>query len=118
MFVSASKRQATTFIYTTAPTGNLLKGANNSGSQPWGGATRDATPFSNGDVSVDSDAAYKAAAKGGGLAGEEQGKARDSVCSGTIGTTARSDVVCDVGDKKAGGYAVYVNASTGKVFGK
>jgi ribosomal protein S11 len=119
VFVSASKRQATTFIYTTAPTGNLLKGANNSGSQPWGGATRDATPFSNGDVSVDSDAAYKAAAE---RAADWLAKNKEKpVTVFALGQSAQLPAPMWYvmwGDKKAGGYAVYVNASTGKVFGK
>ena len=119
VFVSASKRQATTFIYTTAPTGNLLKGANNSGSHPWGGATRDATPFSNGDVSVDSDAAYKAAAE---RAADWLAKNKEKpVTVFALGQSAQLPAPMWYvmwGDKKAGGYAVYVNASTGKVFGK
>jgi hypothetical protein len=119
VFVSAGKRQAFTYIYTTVAHDNLLKGFNNSGSMPWGGPTRDATPFSNGDFSVDSDAAYKAAAEKAS-AWLEKNKEKP-VTTFALGQSAQLPAPMWYvmwGDKKAGGYAVYVNASTGKVFGK
>jgi hypothetical protein len=119
VFVSASKRQATTFIYTTVEHAGLLKGANNSGSQPWGGATQDATPFSTSDFSVDSDAAYKTAAD---KAGDWLSKNKEKpVTTFALGQSARLPAPMWYimwGDKKSGGFAVYINASTGAVFGK
>ena len=115
VFVSPSKRQATTFVYTTKEHGNLLKGINNTGSIKWAGATQDATPFSNGDFSTDSDAAYKAAAE---KATAWLAKNADKpVTTFALGQSARLPAPMWYimwGDNKKGGYAVYVNASTGK----
>jgi uncharacterized lipoprotein NlpE involved in copper resistance len=119
VFVSASKRQATTFVYTTVAHAGLLIGANNSGSQAWAGPTRDATPFSNGDFSVDSDAAYKAAAdKAAPWLAKNAGKPVTTFALGQSAQLPAPMWYIMWGDKKAGGYAVYVNAATGKVFGK
>ena len=119
VFVSAGKRQAFTYVYTTVAHDNLLKGFNNSGSMPWAGPTRDATPFSNGDFSVDSDAAYKAAAdKAAEWLAKNAGKPVTTFALGQSAQLPAPMWYIMWGDKKAGGYAVYVNASTGKVFGK
>ncbi len=118
VFVSASKQQATTFAYTTVEHAGLLKGINNKGSIRWGGPTQSATPFSNGDFSVDSDAAYKAAAD---KAADWLGKNNKPVTTFALGQASNLPAPMWYimwGDKKSGGYAVYVNASTGKVFGK
>ena len=119
VFVSASMRKATTFVYTTVAHDGLLKGANNSGSILWGGATRDATPFSNRDFSVDSDAAYKTAAeKAAEWLGKNAGKPVTAFALGQAASLPAPMWYILWGDKKAGGYAVYINASTGQVFGK
>jgi hypothetical protein len=115
VFVSASKKQATTFVYTTVEGNGLLKGINNTGSVRWAGATQDATPFANGDFSVDSDAAYKAAAD---KATAWLAKNADRpVTTFALGQSARLPAPMWYimwGDNKKGGYAVYVNAATGK----
>ena len=119
IFVTAARHQANTFIYTTVAHDGLLKGVNNSGSMPWAGPTRDATPFSNGDFTVDSDAAYRTAAE---KAGDWLKKnAAKPVTTFTLGQSASLPAPMWYvmwGDKKTGGYSVYVNAATGKVFGK
>jgi hypothetical protein len=118
VFVSASKKQATTFIYTTVEHEGLLKGMNNKGSMRWTGPTQSATPFSNSDFSVDSDAAYKAAAD---KAADWLSKNNKPVTTFALGQAAQLPAPMWYimwGDKKTGGYAVYINASTGKVFGK
>jgi hypothetical protein len=107
VFVSASMRQATT-----------LKGVNNAGSAPWGGPTQAATPFANSDFSVDSDAAYKtAAAKAGDWLTKNADKPITIFALGNASTFPAPMWYIRWGTK-TGGFAVYVNASTGTVFGK
>jgi hypothetical protein len=118
VFVSASLKQATTFTYSTAEQGTAPRGVDNAGTIRWGGPTQSATPFSSSDFSVDSDAAYKAAA----------GKAADWLTK----NTDKPVTIFALGNAssfpapmwyirwgtKTGGFAVYVNASTGAIFGK
>ena len=117
IFVSASKQSATTFVYTTVAHDNLLKGANRTDSIKWAGPTRDATPFANG-VATDSDAAYKAAAesdKAKEWLGKNAGKPVTTFALGQASSFPAPMWYIMWGDKKAGGYAVYVNSSTGQV---
>ena len=118
VFVSASMRQATTFTYSTVEQGTTLKGVNNAGSAPWGGPTQAATPFANSDFSVDSDAAYKtAAAKAGDWLTKNADKPITIFALGNASTFPAPMWYIRWGTK-TGGFAVYVNASTGTVFGK
>jgi hypothetical protein len=118
VFVSASMRQATTFTYSTVEQGTTLKGVNNAGSAPWGGATQTATPFANSDFSVDSDAAYKtAAAKAGDWLPKNADKPITILALGNASTFPAPMWYIRWGTKTSG-FAVYVNASTGTVFGK
>jgi hypothetical protein len=113
IFVSAAKQQATTFVYTTVAHDNLLKGANNTGSIKWAGPTRDAVPFANG-VATDSDAAYKAASdKATEWLAKNPGKPVTQFTLGQASSFPAPMWYIMWGDKKAGGYAVYVNSSTG-----
>src|SRR3954468_1873182 len=66
VFTSAAKRQALTYTYSTADDGRIVKGISSGGLVPWAGPARDAQPFSNSDMKVDSDAAYTAAAEKAG----------------------------------------------------
>jgi hypothetical protein len=119
VFVSPSTKKAITFVYTTVeqPALGLLKGANNAGTQPWAGATRDATPFSNSEFSTDSDDAYKAATtKAADWLAKNKDKPITTFALGKSNELPAPMWYIMWGDKKAGGYAVYVNASTGKVF--
>jgi uncharacterized protein YciI len=114
VFVSASKRQATTFVYTTTPHDNLLKGMNNQGNILWNGPTQAATPFANGDVSIDSDAAYTAAsAKAADWLAKNKDRKVTVFALGHAATLPAPTWYVMWGDKKKGGYAVYVNAATG-----
>jgi hypothetical protein len=118
VFVSASMKQATTFTYSTVEQGTTLKGVNNAGSAPWGGPTQTATPFANSDFSVDSDAAYKtAAAKAGDWLTKNADKPITIFALGNASTFPAPMWYIRWGTK-TGGFAVYVNASTGTVFGK
>jgi hypothetical protein len=115
VFTSALKQQATTFVYTTVEHDRLLKGINNTGSMKWTGPTQDAVPFANSDFSIDSDAAYKAAAaKAATWLGKNPGK---PVTTFALGQSARLPTPTWYimwGDKK-NGFAAYVNAATGEV---
>jgi hypothetical protein len=114
VFVSASKQQATTFVYTTVEHNGLLRGINNSGSMKWGGPTQEATPFANSDFSVDSDAAYKAAAeKGAAWLAKNADKPVSTFALGQSVRVPNPVWYIMWGDKKSG-FAAYVNAVTGK----
>jgi len=116
VFVSAAKKQAITFVYTTVEHEGLLKGINNQGSQPWGGPTRDATPFGNSDFSIDSDAAYmKAAEKASAWIAKNATKPVSAFSLGQAAALPAPTWYIMWGDKKSGGYAAYVNAATGSV---
>jgi hypothetical protein len=118
VFVSPSKQMAQTYVYSTVEDGRTLKGLNNAGSMRWAGPTQDATPFANSDVSVDSDAAYTAAAE----------KAQDwlkknptkEITTFALGNSSKfpAPMWYIMWGNKTSGYAAYVNASTGKIFGK
>lgn len=113
VFVSPSKMQAYTFVYSTVETGNILRGLNNQGTMRWAGPNQNAEPFSNSDFSVDSTAAWKTASE----------KAKDwlaknptkPITTFALGQASRFPAptwFIQWGDKR-GGYAAYVNAATG-----
>jgi hypothetical protein len=115
VFVSASKKQATTFVYTTVAHDQLLKGMNNMGNMMWAGPTQAATPFANGDVSTDSDAAYTAAAaKAAPWLAKNKDRPVTIFALGHAATLPAPMWYVMWGDNKKGGYAVYVNAATGQ----
>jgi hypothetical protein len=115
VFVSPSKRQATTFIYTTVEHDQLLKGMNNTGTVPWAGPTQAATPFANGDFSTDSDAAYTAAAaKAADWLAKNKDKPISAFALGQSASLPAPMWYIMWGDNKKGGDVVYVNAATGK----
>lgn len=116
VFVSAATKQAYTFVYTTVEHAGLLKGINNQGSQAWGGPRQDAIPFGNGDFSIDSDAAYTAAAeKAAAYLAKNPEKPVTAFALGQAESLPAPMWYIMWGDKKSGGYAAYVNAATGNV---
>jgi hypothetical protein len=118
VFVSATKHEATTFVYTTVEHAGLLRGINNQGSQKWGGPTQTAAPFGNSDFSIDSDAAYTAAASSEKAAAWLAKNADRPVTAFSLGMTSALPAPMWYimwGDNKKGGFAAYVNAATGKV---
>jgi hypothetical protein len=119
VFVSASTQAAITYTYSTVESGNTLRGINSAGTMKWAGPTRDAEPFSNSDFSVDSDAAYKAAMeKAGDWVAKNPGK---PVTTFALGQSPRFPAPMWYvvwGNAKTGGFAVFVNALTGKVMTK
>jgi hypothetical protein len=115
VFVSPSKRQATTFVYTTSEHDQLLKGINNQSTIAWGGPTQAATPFANGDFSTDSDAAYTAAAaKAADWLAKNKDKPISTFALGQSASLPAPMWYIMWGDNKKGGDVVYVNAATGK----
>jgi hypothetical protein len=115
VFVSASKKEATTFVYTTVEHAGMLKGINNTGSQRWAGPRQDAMPFANGDFSVDSDAAYTAAAtKGSAWMAKNADKPVTTFALGLSSRLTAPTWYIMWGDKKSG-FAAFVNAVTGTV---
>ena len=118
VFVSASKQSAYTFLYSTVEQGNILKGLNNQGTMKWAGANQNAEPFANSDVSIDSDAAFKTAAE---KAGDWLKKNPDKpITEFALGHATRfpAPMWFIQWGGKAGGFAAYVNASTGKLLTK
>ena len=114
-FVSPSKGQATTFVYTTSEHDQLLKGINNQSTIAWGGPTQAATPFANGDFSTDSDAAYTAAAaKAADWLAKNKDKPISTFALGQSASLPAPMWYIMWGDNKKGGDVVYVNAATGK----
>ncbi len=102
------------FVYTTVEHNGLLRGINNTGSMRWAGPTQEATPFANSDFSVDSDAAYKAAAeKASAWLAKNPDKAVTTFALGQSVRVPSPVWYIMWGDKKSG-YAAYVNAATGK----
>ncbi len=116
-FVSVSKQTAYQFVYSTIEEGNILKGINNQGSLRWGGASQNATPFTNQDFSIDSDAAFKAAAE---KAGDWLKKNDKPLTEFALGNSAKfpAPMWYVQWGTKTGGFAAFVNASTGKIYGK
>lgn len=117
VFVSASKQTAWQFLYSTVEQPNILRGINNKGTQRWGGASQAATPFTNSDFSVDSVAAYKVAAE---KAADWLKKNDKPITEFALGNASKfpSPMWYIQWGTKTGGYAVYVNAATGNIFGK
>jgi hypothetical protein len=114
-FGSPTKREARTFTYAVASQSpNVIKGVTVGRALPWGGPRQDALPIDTSALSVDSDAAFKAALA---EASAWVSKHPDKEVSVTLGNASRFPApVWFVlwGDKKSG-YAVYVNAKTGAV---
>jgi hypothetical protein len=118
VFVSASKRQSQTYTYSTIELGTITKGLSGGKSTAWLGATPEARPFSNSEMSVDSDAAYKAAVeKASDWLKNNSAKPITTFALGDANRFPAPTWYILWGTKK-GGYGVYVNASTGKVLGK
>ena len=115
VFVSASKMQAYTFVYSTVEKGNILRGMNNQGAMRWAGPNRNAEPFTNSDFSIDSTKAFTAAAeKAKDWLEKNPKKAITTFALGQSSRFAAPMWFIQWGDK-SGGYAAFVNAATGVV---
>jgi len=116
VFVSPSLKQARTFTYAVADSGtDIRKGMNIGNVMPWGGATPTSKPFSNSEFSVDSEAAYKAAAEAAaGWLSAHPGQAAPTFRLGNASRFAAPIWYIKWGTDK-NGYAALVNATTGAV---
>jgi hypothetical protein len=114
-FGSPTKREARTFTFAVAAHGSdVIKGVTVGRALPWSGPRQDALGIDTADLSVDSDAAFKAALQ---EASAWVSKHPDKEVSLSLGNASRFPAPVWLvmwGDKKSG-YAVYVNAKTGAV---
>ena len=118
VFVSPVKRQSQTYTYSTVEMPGIPKGISAGRATAWFGATPDAKPFSNSEMSVDSTAAYKTAAeKASGWLKKNSEKPVTTFALGDANRFPAPTWYIVWGTKKSG-YNVYLNASTGKVLGK
>jgi hypothetical protein len=116
VFGSPSKGSYRTFSYAIADAPpSISKGVAAGLALPWGGATRDAMPIETSAFSVDSDAAFTAAATD--AAAILKGKSDLVVTDFELGDTYKfsTPVWYIVWGTKKAGYAAIVDASSGKV---
>ena len=87
---------------------------NNMGNQMWGGPTQARLLFANAEATIDSDAAYTAAAaKAAPWLAKNKDRPVTTFALGQAATLPAPTWYIMWGDKTKGGYAVYVNAATG-----
>jgi hypothetical protein len=116
VFGSPSRASYRTFTYAIADAPpNISKGVAAGIAMPWGGATRDAMPIDTSMFSIDSDAAYSAAAADATAA--LKNKLNLPITDFEIGDTYKfqTPVWYILWGTKSAGYAAIVDASTGKV---
>jgi hypothetical protein len=114
VFVSPSRREARTFTYAVAASGEIGKGINVGNVLPWGGATKTSKAFSSSEFAVDSDAAYKTAAE---KAGDWLKKHPDEKPTFRLGNASRfaAPIWYIMWGTTKNGYAALVNATTGAI---
>jgi len=114
IFVSASKRQARTFSYAVADSGSeIRKGVSIGGVQDWGGPNRKSKPFSSGELTVDSDAAYATAIKQAELWLKKHPGKQPKIYLASEARFTEPAWYFMWGDKKSG-YVAFVSAATGQ----
>ncbi len=113
VFVSASKRQARTFTYAAANSGDdIRKGLNIGRVQDWGGPSRKSKPFSSGELTIDSDAAYATAAKQAETWLKKNPNKKLAIYLASEARFTEPAWYFMWGDKKSG-YVAFVSATTG-----
>jgi len=119
-FASASKHECRVFTYAVAAKSpDIYKGVSVGNAITWGGPTRDVMPIASADFTVDSDAAYNAAATDAAAWIKKNPDKKVTTFQLGNGYSFPSPVWYIVwGDKKSGGYVAFVNATTGKVMKK
>ncbi len=114
IFVSASKRQARTFTYAVADSGSdIRKGVGIGRVQDWGGASQKSKPFSSGELSVDSDAAYATAAKKAEAWLKKNPGKKLAIYLASEARFTEPAWYFIWGDKKSG-YVAFISATTGQ----
>jgi hypothetical protein len=113
VWVSPSKREARTVIYSEIDSGSdVHKGVTVGAGAIWSGATRDSKPFQNGEFSVDSEAAYKIAyAKAESWLKTHPGKKPSMLLASAARYSAPVWLVT-WGDQKSG-FSTVINATSG-----
>lgn len=118
-FASPSKHEFRVFTYAvTAHSPDIYKGVTIGNSMQWSGATRDVMPIASADFTVDSDAAYNAAAADAAAWIKKNPDKKVTTFQLGNGYSFPSPVWYVLwGDKKSG-YVAFVNATTGKLMRK
>jgi hypothetical protein len=120
VFGSPAQRMSRTYTYAVAEQSpNIFKGVKADGPEPWAGPTTSALTFQTGDFTIDSDAAYKAAATKAGDWLKDPEHAAKSV-SLSLGAATRFPApvwYILFGDSK-NGFVALVNATTGNIIAK
>jgi hypothetical protein len=116
-FASPSKREVRRLTYSVIAAEGIVKGSEAEHSMPWAGPTRDAMPFGIAEIGVDSDEAYKIAAK----RAESWLKAHPNEdLSMTLGNASRfhGPVWYVLWGNSKSGFQTWINATTGAVIEK
>src|SRR5580658_4821562 len=120
VFGSASQRAARTYVYSVADQlPDITKGVKANLAESWRGPTAAVMPFQTSDFTIDSEAAYKAAAAKAADWLKEKDNAQKPV-SLSLGAASRFPApvwVILFGSSK-GGFLTVVNASTGEMMTK
>ena len=120
VFGSPSKRSARAYVYSVADElPNITKGVKAGLPESWAGPTNAIMTFQTSDFTIDSDAAYKAAAAKGAEWLKEKGNA-DKPVSLSLGAAARypTPVWAVLFGTQKMGFLALVNASTGTIITK
>jgi hypothetical protein len=120
IFVSPTQHAARTYVYSVAdelPT--ITKGIKAEGTEPWAGPSTTVMTFETSDFTIDSDAAYKAAADKAGDWMKDKENAAKPV-SMSLGAASRfpAPVWYVLFGNSKSGFASFVNATTGNVISK
>jgi hypothetical protein len=113
VFVSPSRREAQSFVYSVVSSGTIFKGVTAGGVQSWSGATPKSKPFQLAEFATNSDKAYDTAYE---KAQAWVKKHPNKKVTMQLGNAARFPAPVWFilwGDTKSG-YAAYINAVTGK----
>jgi hypothetical protein len=114
IFASPSLRAARTYTYAVADQlPGITKGVRAESTIPWAGGSANALPFQNGDIVIDSDAAYKAALEKSGSWVKTHPDRKVSFSLGSASRYPNPMWYVLWGNEKTG-YAVLVNVVTGK----
>jgi len=119
-FASPAKHEVRLITYAVAAhPPDVYQGVSVGNAIPWGGVTRDVMPVDKALFNVDSDAAYTAASGDADAWLKKNPDKKMSSFQLGNGYNFPAPVWYVVwGDRKSGGYAAYVNATTGKVMKK
>jgi hypothetical protein len=120
IFVSPSLHSSRTYIYSVVDElPGITKGIKAQGTEPWAGPTASVLTFETSDFTIDSDAAYKAAAdKAGDWLKDKENAAKP--VSMSLGAASRfpAPVWYVLFGNSKSGFASFVNATTGNVISK